>query len=411
MNTRALLVLLQIKNIQGLFLPFDNFKNPLSGSFASLYAPSDIDHCPVDVPLSCTNDTVIDNSCCFEYPGGVLLQTQFWDYYPPIGPDNLFTLHGLWPDRCDGQFDQFCDQSMEIDSAKDILKEFKEYELLEKMERVWKNFNGNDESLWIHEFNKHGTCLSTIKASCYDTESYKPNQNVVDFFKRTVQLFEGLPTHDWLVSNGIVPSTEQTYTKKQIEDTLSAHFGQPVFIKCNRYHALQEVWYFHHLQGSIVEGTYHPIPAMLNGQCPESGIKWLPKKGFAPPRPTNTEPGSPRPTGSLSGFLKPENNRGCIISNGHWYTSGTCATFHIEKAPFGGYNLRSSKGYCGVLKDNTLVCGKSIRAMQFSYDTEKGYLTFGGKSRWSADKVPGKFQQVPISPGYDGDVEFKLKLT
>lgn len=403
------LYLLLAASVHGLILPEEISLNSIANQVANFW-PSELKQCPIDLPFSCTNDTVIEDSCCFEYPGGILLQTQFWDYYPPIGPDDLFTLHGLWPDRCDGQYDQFCDPSMEIRDVKSIFNQHGETELLKKMSKVWKNFNGNDESLWIHEFNKHGTCMSTIKDSCYSRDS-KPQQNVVDFFKKSVELFEQLPTYTWLVENGIVPSTEQTYTRKQIEDTLSARFGQPVFIKCNRFQALQEIWYFHHLRGSIVTGEYQPIPAILESRCPEEGIKFIPKKGFAPPKPTHTNPSGPQPTGKqIYGILKPENQPGCIISNGNWYSSGTCAKFTLFKAEFGGYNLKSSKGYCKIATEGTLVCGSNITPMQFAYDKEKTWLTFGGKTRWSAERVPTGFKQVPISPGPDGPVEFHLKV-
>lgn len=386
-----------------------NLQDTLKGLSTDIWA-NEIKQCPIDIPFTCTNTTEIKNSCCFEYPGGVLLQTQFWDYYPPIGPDDMFTLHGLWPDRCDGQYDQFCDSSMEIESATKILESFGETELLAKMSKFWKNFNGNDESLWVHEFNKHGTCMTTIKESCYPKDT-KPNQNIVDFYKKSVELFEELPTYEWLAENGIIPSNEQTYAKQQIEDTLSARFGQPVFIKCNRYNAIQEVWYFHHLRGSIVEGYYQPIPALLESQCPESGIKFIPKKNFKPPTPTNTDPSVPAPTGKvIRGVLKPEGQPGCLISNGHWYISGTCAKFTLVKAEFGGYNVKSSKGYCKINNYGDFFCGSSVSPMQFAYDKEKGFLTFGGKTKWSAEKVPRGFNQVPISPGYDGPIEFHLKL-
>ncbi len=52
--------------------------------------------CPVDSPLSCHNTTIAPDSCCFIYPGGQLLQTQFWDTNPTVGPNNSWTLHGLW---------------------------------------------------------------------------------------------------------------------------------------------------------------------------------------------------------------------------------------------------------------------------------------------------------------------------
>ena len=50
----------------------------------------------LDYPLSCTNKTVIPNTCCFNAPGGNLLQTQFWDTDPATGPANHWTIHGLW---------------------------------------------------------------------------------------------------------------------------------------------------------------------------------------------------------------------------------------------------------------------------------------------------------------------------
>lgn len=46
--------------------------------------------------LSCHNSTVVKNLCCFNAPGGSLLQTQFWDTNPVSGPDDSWTIHGLW---------------------------------------------------------------------------------------------------------------------------------------------------------------------------------------------------------------------------------------------------------------------------------------------------------------------------
>lgn len=52
--------------------------------------------CPVDVPLSCNNQTAYEDSCCMEYPGGQVLLTQFWDTDPSTGPEDSWTIHGLW---------------------------------------------------------------------------------------------------------------------------------------------------------------------------------------------------------------------------------------------------------------------------------------------------------------------------
>jgi hypothetical protein len=46
--------------------------------------------------LSCHNATTVDNLCCFNSPGGSLLQTQFWDTDPATGPEDSWTIHGLW---------------------------------------------------------------------------------------------------------------------------------------------------------------------------------------------------------------------------------------------------------------------------------------------------------------------------
>lgn len=62
---------------------------PLSG------APS----CPINGPLSCRNNTPVagEQSCCFVYPGGRILLTQFWDRDVHAGgTEEDWTLHGLW---------------------------------------------------------------------------------------------------------------------------------------------------------------------------------------------------------------------------------------------------------------------------------------------------------------------------
>ena len=53
------------------------------------------DSCP-NPQLSCHNTTAQANTCCFNAPGGQLLQTQFWDSNPATGPADHWTVHGLW---------------------------------------------------------------------------------------------------------------------------------------------------------------------------------------------------------------------------------------------------------------------------------------------------------------------------
>jgi ribonuclease T2 len=68
------------------------------GTFALLSAQSlgNPRSCPADMPLSCQNSTVVDDTCCFNYPGGLVLLTQFWDTKPATGPVDSWTAHGFW---------------------------------------------------------------------------------------------------------------------------------------------------------------------------------------------------------------------------------------------------------------------------------------------------------------------------
>jgi ribonuclease T2 len=46
--------------------------------------------------LSCHAQYHGQDTCCFNYPGGQMLQTQFWDADPAVGPVDSWTIHGLW---------------------------------------------------------------------------------------------------------------------------------------------------------------------------------------------------------------------------------------------------------------------------------------------------------------------------
>ncbi len=34
-------------------------------------------------------------------------------------------------------------------------------------DQYWKSNSGNDESFWAHEWNKHGTCISSLETQCF----------------------------------------------------------------------------------------------------------------------------------------------------------------------------------------------------------------------------------------------------
>lgn len=51
--------------------------------------------CSNNNTLSCHSSSKA-GTCCYNYPGGALLQTQFWDTDPVTGPTDSWTIHGLW---------------------------------------------------------------------------------------------------------------------------------------------------------------------------------------------------------------------------------------------------------------------------------------------------------------------------
>ncbi|KAF2011685.1 ribonuclease T2 [Aaosphaeria arxii CBS 175.79] len=370
--------------------------------------------CP-NPQLSCHNTTVVENLCCFNAPGGQLLLTQFWDTDPVTGPEDSWTIHGLWPDRCDGSFEANCDPSREYTNISAIIKSFGKDDLLNDMETYWKDYKGNDDSFWSHEWGKHGTCISTMEPECYD--EHKATEEVVDFFQKTVDLFKELPSYKWLEEAGITPSDSETYTTDAIQAALSAKRpGVEVTLGC-KSGRLNEIWYHYDVRGPVQTGEFVPAnPDGPKSSCPKSGIKYLPKNGGgSQPKPTGTKPTTGVPTSTSApgtpfsgrGTLNVQvdgSKKGCIISAGTWYTSGTCATFTATSSD-SGFTLSSSKGPCGVV-GGALTCASKVPATTFT--AVDGKLAAGGNAAWSSNKVASGTTQQKVYAGADHDTGFEI---
>ena len=369
----------------------------------------DASSCPSSPELSCHNTTAQANLCCFNSPGGALLQTQFWDTSPPTGPDDSWTLHGLWPDNCDGTYEANCDPKRAYTNITEILQAAGADETLSIMQKYWKDYKGDDESFWEHEWSKHGTCISTIDPSCYP--DYQPTEEVPIFFNRTVSLFQSLPSYTFLSDAGIVPSTSKTYTSAEIQAALSKnHAGMNVYLGCSSG-ALNEIWYFFNVRGTLQDGTFEPSAPIASSKCPATGVKYLPKNASSPsPTGTATTTGGAAPTStsgpfSGKGYLNVRvsgASKGCLISSGKWYVSGTCATYTAEAASGNApraaddspsFTLKSSKGDCGVL-DGAFACGSGVEKGVFG--AESGQLLYAGSANFTADGVPSGTKQVDV---------------
>ncbi|KAL9601259.1 MAG: hypothetical protein Q9219_002664 [cf. Caloplaca sp. 3 TL-2023] len=357
--------------------------------------------CP-DAQLSCQNTTTVADTCCFNAPGGQLLQTQFWDTNPPTGPSDSWTVHGLWPDRCDGTYDQYCDPNRQYTNISSIISAAGQTDLLNYMNTYWKDYQGNDESFWEHEWDKHGTCISTLEPGCYT--DYKPQEEVVAYFQKTVNLFKTLDSYSFLSAAGIVPSTTKTYTAAEINAALTKPRGVQVSIQCSNS-ALDEIWYFFNVRGSVQTGDFVPTnPDGAKSDCPATGIKYLPKGATSPPSTTlstaTTAPPSPTPGVPFSGrgtlpVTSGGKVNGCIISGGTWYTTGTCATF-TAAASGPGFTLTSSKGKCAV-SNNVLTCSAAITAPTVFSSTADGKLAYNGSSSFYTGSVPTGSIQAAVS--------------
>jgi hypothetical protein len=69
-----------------------------------------------------------------------------------------------------------------------------------------------------HEWSEHGTCYNTLLPSCLPPGSPR-GAEAVAYFTRVVELFQQLPTYQWLAAAGITPDSHQEYN---FDDIISA---------------------------------------------------------------------------------------------------------------------------------------------------------------------------------------------
>ncbi|KAF8274045.1 base non-specific and adenylic acid preferential ribonuclease [Lactarius quietus] len=251
--------------------------------------------CGLDWPVSCSANPPPSDLCCYESPGGLLLQTQFWDTNPSTGPSNSWNIHGLWPDNCDGTYSENCDPSRDYTDITGLLTSQGAGSTLSFMEEYWISDDESNEDFWEHEWVTHGTCYSTLEPSCLPSGS-PTGAEAVAFFEQVVALFQTLPTYSWLESQGITPSTTKTHTLSQLNSALKAASGvryRPARLIIRHYAnsaCLQFTpalgcsgttidsisWYFN-LQGSLLDGEFIPIDSPVASTCASSGLKYPPK--------------------------------------------------------------------------------------------------------------------------------------
>ncbi|KAJ1956597.1 hypothetical protein EC988_001265, partial [Linderina pennispora] len=186
------------------------------------------------------------------------------------GPSDAFTVHGLWPDTCDGKMlpSNGCDPQRAYTNISSIIRA-DSMELHDNMNTYWPSNKGDNNWFWTHEWVKHGTCVSTLEPRCYGT-GYTSQEEVVDYFSTILKLRAKYDIYKALAASGITPTKPEagrrpknTYTLAQFKAALKDAWGVEPNVKC-RGRRLQEVWLWFKVRG---RDDYYPVAPWGSDSC------------------------------------------------------------------------------------------------------------------------------------------------
>lgn len=126
----------------------------------------------------------------------------------------FFTMHGLWPERNDGNYPCTCtDQTFDVSKVKSIEDELNTY---------WPSLNGPSDSFWKHEYEKHGTCA----------EDVFPDE--FSFFNGTLALRAQYDAVTALAAAGLRPSNSKGFTLPAFRKAMTAAYGTYPAVSCDQ---------------------------------------------------------------------------------------------------------------------------------------------------------------------------------
>ncbi|ORZ07399.1 RNase Sy, partial [Absidia repens] len=199
--------------------------------------------------LSCTAEA--GGSCCSP-ANGIVVLTQQW--VEGFGPADSFTVHGLWPNHCDGSYTpkEGCDPSRNYTNLDSILR--KNQTLYDEMRTYWPSFNGpaRNGEFWSHEWERHGTCVTTLNPKCFSDNT--PYQDVYTYFSTTLQLQQQYDLFSMLSDANITPGG--SYSLDEFEEAIRSYTGFMPKVTCKRGSVLNEIRiYFNVRNGDQYELT------------------------------------------------------------------------------------------------------------------------------------------------------------
>ncbi|KAI9296297.1 ribonuclease T2 [Neoconidiobolus thromboides FSU 785] len=216
--------------------------------------------------LSCTIEP--KDTCCTPYYGLVVLALQ---WFPTLGPKDEFTIHGLWPDFCNGTYapSKGCDSNrMYIESLEGFVKQ--EASLTEELNKYWGSYKGDNPGFWTYEWGKHGTCVTTLDPKCYG-DKYQPGQEVIEYFKKVLQLRKEYDLYKVFKQSGLVPGN--TYSLQQFEDALYKQYKIKAMFDCKNK-KLNEIRLYYRVKG---KDNYILTNSVDKSNCPKEGIEYTMK--------------------------------------------------------------------------------------------------------------------------------------
>jgi len=112
-----------------------------------------------------------------------------------------WTVHGLWPTQYGKIAPGFCNSTWKFDPK--VLDP-----IMEEMMEFWPDveMRGQPDSLWDHEWCKHGTCATQLKET----------KDELSYFSKGCELARENPITEWLEKAGVVPADDQSYSLDQV---------------------------------------------------------------------------------------------------------------------------------------------------------------------------------------------------
>ncbi|KAJ3011925.1 ribonuclease T2-like [Thoreauomyces humboldtii] len=259
------------------------------------FPPVDGSTCPTSA-VGCTLNPATNQSyasCCLP-DQGLLVFSQNWTTGYCTNPNNTcadsilhalpkkeWTMHGLWPDYCNGTYNTSplgCDPVRRDVNVLDTLAAVAPKSWIDKLKSVWMGADGDYNWFWSHEWNKHGTCLSTLNPTCFKNPS--PQQDKIAFIDASLALRERFSLYDIFAKHDIVPSPTKNYTIAQFQAALVAETGFQGALQCQKVAGkayLSELWMYLVARPGLKFDNHAPV--LPYSSCPVNGtILYLPQK-------------------------------------------------------------------------------------------------------------------------------------